>query len=84
MLTHFETWPDVLQHVRSGEALYYVPEDSIGPCRMIARLRLATEDNVRIWLRQPEYMANAYPSMIADQSFLDKLYRWQPRKALPR
>ncbi len=83
MLKQFETWPDVIQHVRSGEALYYVPNESIGPCRMVARLRLSSEDNVRLWMRCPEYMANTFPSMIADKTFLDKLYRWEPRKAGP-
>lgn len=83
MLKPFDSWPGVLEHVRSGEALYYVPEEGIGPCRMIARLRLSSGDNVRLWMRHPEYLANTYPSMIADKTFLDKLYRWEPRRTGP-
>lgn len=80
MLVGFESWPDVFQHVRSGGIIYYVPNDSLGPHRMIARVRPSTQGDTYIWLRQPEYMAHLFPSMIADSSFTDKLYRWQPGK----
>lgn len=82
MLKDFKSWPDVLAHVRSGGNIYYIPNESLGPCRMIARVRTTENSDARIWLRSPEYLAYVFPSMIADETFLDKLYRWDPRKAV--
>ncbi len=86
MLRGFDSWSDVIQYVKSGAALYYVPDDSIGPCPTIARVRPTVEgDPVRLWLRCPDkFMASPYPSTIADEMFIDKLYRWEPRKAATR
>lgn len=86
MLKNFETWPDVLAHVRSGGSIYYVPSDSMGPCPTVARVRLTGEGNtVRLWLRCPDgFLGNSYPSTIADETFMDKIYRWEARKVHPR
>lgn len=84
MLSRFASWPDVLEHVRSGGAVYYVPNDSLGPCRMVARIPVNENGNGRVWLRSPQYLANTFPTMIADSSFLDKVYRWDAAKAVPR
>ena len=84
MLRGFDRWPDVLEHVRSGGAIYYVPNEDFGPARMIARIRSPEQEVPRIWLRQPEYMAHTFPTMIADITFMDKLYRWEPVRATLR
>lgn len=85
MLKRFETWPDVLEHVRSGRPVWYVPSDSVGPCPTVARVRHTGEgDTVRLWLRCPEGFVNSYPSTIADETFLDKIYRWEPTKGARR
>lgn len=79
MLRGFATWPDVVQYVRSGGSLYYVPSDSVGPCRTIAHVR----SEALIWLRCPDYLLGFYPSIVADTTFLDKLYRWEARNRAP-
>lgn len=79
MLKLFDSWPDVLAHVRAGGVLYYVPEGYQGPYRTIATV-VPEANNLR--LRCPvENKLDVYPSAIAGPSFIDKLYRWEARKA---
>jgi hypothetical protein len=81
MLRGFESWPDVLQYVRAGGQLYYVPEEMNGPCRTVARVRQAANgDDVCLLLRCPHDASVSYPPTVADQTFLDKLYRWEMLK----
>lgn len=79
MLKRFDTWPDVLQHVRSGGMLYYVIDETVGPCQATARVRTTGgQDTVRLWVWCPDsQLAPSYRSTIADSSFLGKLYRWE-------
>lgn len=51
---------------------------------MVARIPVNENGNGRVWLRSPQYLANTFPTMIADSSFLDKVYRWDAAKAVPR
>lgn len=83
MLEAFEKWSDVIDHVKAGGSLYYVPAGSVGPCPTIARVRQTAQDGpVRLWLRCPDnYRVYPYPSTIADETFMDKLYRWRAKKA---
>lgn len=79
MLRSFATWEELIAHVKAGSALYYVPSPAIGPCPTIARVRQTTESEpVRLWLRCPDsYRSHPYPSTIADETFMSKLYRWE-------
>lgn len=86
MLGAFTAWADVIEHVRGGGSLYYVPYPDAGPCPTIARIRQTTQDGpLRLWLRCPDnFRLKPYPSTIADESFMDKLYRWEAAKASRR
>lgn len=84
MLRRFESWPDVLEYVRSGGAIYYVPNDTLGPCRTIVRIRPREDGQPSLWVRPPEYVVGTFESVVADETYLDKLYRWEARKAEPR
>jgi hypothetical protein len=84
MLSRFATWPDVVQYVRSNRILYYVPNDSLGPSLVFARPRLNGGDGVSIWLRSPDMVLTPEsPSVVADATYLDKLYRWEVHKSDP-
>lgn len=80
MLRGFDSWPDVLQHVRSGGILYYDPHNS-GPLPAIPVVRQgARDDQVRLWIRPPYFSSGGFTPTIADDTFLDKLYRWEALK----
>jgi len=85
MLKSFDKWPDVLEHVRAGGVLYYVYDNNQGPYRTIASIvPEASAEPTRLRLRSPAQQETcSYPTTIADKSFLDKLYRWEVRKAIP-
>lgn len=86
MLRVFDSWDDLVAHVRAGGPIWYVPTPDEGPRPAIARIRHTAEaEPVRIWLRSPDgNRLNPFPSTIADESFMGKLYRWSAAKTAPR
>lgn len=86
MLRPFDSWGDLVAHVKAGGPIWYVPTPDQGPRPAIARIRRTSEDGpISIWLRSPEgNRLNPFPSTIADESFMGKLYRWVNAKASPR
>lgn len=81
MLLQFGEWSEVIAHVRARGSLYYVPSPEVGPRPAIARIRQTSQNGpLTIWLRSPDNNSpSAYPSTIADESFMDKLYRWEAK-----
>lgn len=80
MLVRFDNWPDMLQHVRSGGMVYYLPDNKSGPERVSAH---PIRQGKMLRLIRCDVCSGERGRIYVLESQLPQLYRWVPSIEAP-